>query len=413
MSRWRRASLGIVGSLLLAGALATCPAGPAGAAQPAAGQSVASQPAATTPAGRQPADNPYWSMAWRSENAFPSTSSSTETCRMEALLTGAGTHLEVEFSPAPAGSHYTISRAAIAFTSGTNLEVSKPQYLAFAGGPSATVSSVPLRSDPVTMNAANGWNVAVTFVVSAGGVLGSSAANEPSACTTAGVSSLLTAPGSAFNTPINTQWLGAIYVDGPSRRTIAALGDSTTSTTGDTSAHHRRWSDALTGYGATVVNAGVSGGALTEPGVFGSLVGLQRAEALFAEPHITDLVMWLGENDIYIGVSTKGVLDGMNQVLAEAKAHHVRAYFCTFPPRGGAWGWTPAMETERQQVNGALRAWLAADGGTLIDADALLRNSGVPLFLAPQYDSGDHAHPTVAGDLALGKLVGRTLGLFR
>jgi lysophospholipase L1-like esterase len=335
---------------------------------------------------------------------------------MEALLTGAGSHVRVEFSPAMAGGSYTISRAAIGFSNGVTLDVTKSRNLAFGGKPSAVVqSTAPVRTDPVAMTVANGTTVAVTFVVSPGSAPAAGTTNEPSACTTARLPSLSTATASAFSTPTAPHWLGAVYVDGPSRRTVAAFGDSTTSTTGTATAHHGRWSDALTGYGATVVNAGVSGGSLTQLGVFKSLPGLQRLDMLLSEPHITDLVVLIGENDIYTGVTPAALLAGMSQVLADAQAHHVRAYFCTFLPRVGSLGWTTTMENERQWLNAAaLRSsWLTSHGGTLIDTDALMRNPSVPGQLAPAYDSGDHAHPNAAGDLVIGNAVGKVLGLIK
>jgi lysophospholipase L1-like esterase len=400
MARWGGAILGILGTSGLAAILAIGSAGPV----------LASQPAAST------VTSPYWSMAWRSENAFPNTTKTAETCRMDALLTGAGSHVQVEFSPLVAGGSFTITRAAISFASDARLNINKSQYLSFAGRNSVTQNGTsPLRADPVTMTVSSGTMVTVTFAVSAGASPSSSEGNEPSACTTAPVSSLVTAPGSTFTTPTNPGWLGAVYVDGPSRRTIAALGDSTTSTTGTAHTNHGRWSDALTGYGATVANAGASAGQLTQLGVFYSIPGTVRADRLFNEPNITDVVMLLGENDIYAGVSPSALLTGLNQVLVDAKAHHVRAYFCTFLPRAGSLGWTSTMENERQWLNvAALRSsWLTSRGGTLIDTDALLRNPAHPAQLAPVYDSGDHAHPNAAGDLLWGKTVGKKIGLIK
>src|SRR3954453_8550886 len=117
--------------------------------------------AAKAPAGR-------WSMAWRSENAFPTTIPTTETCRFVALLTGAGSRVRAEFTaPLASGGHYTISRAAIALSTGPNLDVppGTRRYPPFGGKQSATASSgKTLVTDFAPMNVRNSTSVAVTIV---------------------------------------------------------------------------------------------------------------------------------------------------------------------------------------------------------------------------------------------------------
>src|ERR1700759_2615930 len=39
-----------------------------------------------------------WHLAWRSENAFPHRTSTTETCRFAALLTAGGDYVRAEFT---------------------------------------------------------------------------------------------------------------------------------------------------------------------------------------------------------------------------------------------------------------------------------------------------------------------------
>ena len=82
----------------------------------------------------------------------------------------------------------------------------------------------------------------------------------------------------------------------------------------------------MTGYGATVVNAGVSGGALTRLGVFNSIPGTTRMANLVREPNLTDVVILIGENDISDGVPEADILNGMSTLLAQAKQHHIQAW---------------------------------------------------------------------------------------
>jgi lysophospholipase L1-like esterase len=357
-------------------------------------------------------------MAWRSENAFPASVGATETCRFVALLTGAGSRVRAEFTaPLASSDHYTIERAAISLSSGAHLDVvpGTSRYLTFGGKPSAAASAgKTLVTDAVPMRVRNGTSVAVTLVVSAGASPASGTINEPSACTTSAVPSILTAAGATFNTVTNPRWLGDIQVFGPKRRSIAAFGDSTTGSTPPGTPPHARWSDALTGYGATVVNAGVSGGALTRLGVFDSIPGMTRMANLLKEPNLTDVVILIGENDITDGVPTNTILTGIGNVLLLAKQRHVQAWVMTLLPRVGSLQWTTTTEQARQDINRVLRSSsVTSRGGRTIDADAFTRYPVDPRKLLPAYDAGDHAHLNAAGSRALGTYVARTIGLIK
>ena len=225
---------------------------------------------------------------------------------------------------------------------------------------------------------------------------------------------ILTAPGSTFYAANNPRWLGDVQVFGPVHRSIAAFGDSTTSSSPKGTPPHQRWTDALVGYGATVANAGASGGSLTHTGVFDSIPGTARMAKLVLEPNLTDVIILIGENDIYTGVSESGLLNGYSTILGLAKAHHIQAWIMTILPRVGSIGWTSAMEGARQDINRFLRSsFTTSRGARLIDADALMRNPSNPGTIQPQYDSGDHAHPNAAGAKVLGTYAGRVIGLIK
>jgi lysophospholipase L1-like esterase len=203
-------------------------------------------------------------------------------------------------------------------------------------------------------------------------------------------------------------------VFGPKHRSIAAFGDSTTGSSPAGTPPHSRWSDALTGYGATVVNAGVSGGAITRLGVFNSIPGTARMAKLVIEPHVTDVVILIGENDITDGVPEADILAGMSTLLAQAKQHHVQAWVMTLLPRVGSLQWTGPNEQARLDINRALRStFTTSRGARLIDSEAFVRWSTDPRKLQPAYDSGDHAHLNAAGARALGTYVGRSIGLIK
>src|SRR6185295_18890195 len=58
-------------------------------------------------------------------------------------------------------------------------------------------------------------------------------------------------------------------------------------------------------------------------------------------------------------------------------------------------------ERRRLAVNEWLRAARQLDG--LVDADAVLRDPAKPARLRAQFDSGDHLHPSAAGNAALAR----------
>jgi lysophospholipase L1-like esterase len=253
-----------------------------------------------------------------------------------------------------------------------------------------------------------GETVDVTMTVPAGDAASGETSAGPAACTSGALGSAATAPESAFEMAVGPRWLRSVQVSGPAQRTVVAFGDSITAGPSTDA----RWSDVLSRYGVAVANAGVSGGELTQPGVFGSVVGAIRATAVLGEPGVTDLVVLIGTNDIASGVSSAQLLQAMSTLIAEAKAEKVQVWLCTILPRNGSLWWTTTMNNNRHAVNNALRSsWLTSRGARLIDTDAALRNPANPEMLLPVWDKGDHTHPNAAGEQQLAVTVAKALGL--
>jgi hypothetical protein len=61
----------------------------------------------------------------------------------------------------------------------------------------------------------------------------------------------------------------------------------------------------------------------------------------------------------------------------------------------------PATEADRQAINTFIRTSGIFDG--LIDFDRTMRDPAHPDRLAPEYDSGDHLHPSERGYAAMGE----------
>ena len=88
-------------------------------------------------------------------------------------------------------------------------------------------------------------------------------------------------------------------------------------------------------------------------------------------------------------------------------AEGLRIYGGTLTPSLGWPGFTLATEAERQKVNEWIRSSGAFDA--FIDFDAAIRDPRNPSLLAPQYDSGDHLHPSDAGAAAMARAADRVL----
>ena len=209
------------------------------------------------------------------------------------------------------------------------------------------------------------------------------------------------------------------------RGAIVALGDSITDGAGTTPNTNRRWPDQLAGllgdrFG--VANAGIIGNNVHESSSCFGLNALARLETeVFSRAGVTDVILLEGINDLThpgtpeprfpcltrIPISAEGLIEHYEQLIARVHAEGLRIYGGTLTPSLGWAGFTQATEAERQAVNRWIRTSGAFDG--YIDFDAAVRDPANPSLLAPQYDSGDHLHPSDAGAAAMARAAYRAL----
>ena len=80
----------------------------------------------------------------------------------------------------------------------------------------------------------------------------------------------------------------------------------------------------------------------------------------------------------------------------------------TITPFGGSgYGRSPANEADREKIN----AWILTPGhfDAVIDFAKVIADPQDPSRIAPQFDSGDHLHPSPAGYRAMGESIPLTL----
>jgi lysophospholipase L1-like esterase len=208
-------------------------------------------------------------------------------------------------------------------------------------------------------------------------------------------------------------FLSAVQVAGPAHRTVVAFGDSITDGNGSTPDRNLRWPDQLAEHagGTAVVNAGISGARLLSDGM-GEKAAARFEEDVLSQPGVDTVIVLLGINDIgWPGSSfapneppaTAGaMIAGYRKLIAAARARQVRIIGGTLLPFKGALQGTtyagyysPAKDLLRREVN----AWIRHSGefDATIDFDELLRDPAHPSRLRPEFDSGDHLHPSDAG----------------
>ena len=201
--------------------------------------------------------------------------------------------------------------------------------------------------------------------------------------------------------------------------TIVAFGDSIT-----TDQHAASWPEALgerlhqrfPDAAVTIVNAGIGGDQLLW-GVPVIPAGVERfAQDALGQQDVRIVIVLEGINDIgaidLAGAGIKpdpaerkgapAIIEGYKSLIAQAHAQGVRIYGGTLTPFAGttfAGYYSAAGEAIRQAVNHWIRTSGAFDA--VIDFDAAIRDPANPDRMRPAYDSGDHLHPSSAGEAAM------------
>ncbi len=215
------------------------------------------------------------------------------------------------------------------------------------------------------------------------------------------------------------------------------FGDSITDGTCSTLDAHDRWEDVMSvrlgldheasaqggrspqnGLRA-VVNEGIGGNTITREGLMpppDSTPGLERLDRDVLTHHgVTDVVLFMGTNDIRRGAPAAQVIAGMTSIAQRVKAKGIRIAGATIIPRhnvapaGTNTGWNPDKTTVRNEVNRWIRTKAPFDA--VIDFDRVVRDPANPDLMQAPFNCGDGIHPSPAGYYAMGKSI--DLGLFR
>jgi lysophospholipase L1-like esterase len=331
-----------------------------------------------------------------------------------------GTSARVTLSNLYGQSPLTITHASVAVAAGSGTAAAVTQSmrrLTFGGNTTVVIPpGGQVMSDAVRVNIPADTNVLVTTYSPArsGPVTHHPHARQTSYAALGDRTEDVT--GAAYTEEVGSwRYLTALDVlskdaDG----TVVALGDSLTDGITSTSGANRRWTDVLSrrlraavaaGEDVprySVVNQGISGnrilvGGLGRPADNPS--GLDRfSRDVLDRTNVKVVVIALGVNDILRDPNLADpelILEGMRTMVGQAHARGLKVVGATLMPFQGHRGYTDGREAVRGQINAEIRAGRVFDA--VVDFDEALRDPYNPRKLRPEYDSGDHLHPSDLG----------------
>ncbi|MFJ8142110.1 SGNH/GDSL hydrolase family protein [Streptomyces sp. NPDC096013] len=193
--------------------------------------------------------------------------------------------------------------------------------------------------------------------------------------------------------------------------TVVAFGDSITDGSTSTESANRRWPDAFSqrlraalaaGQQVprySVVNEGISGNRILtslDGRPTANQSGLTRfTRDVLGRPNVKVVVIDLGVNDVLHDATADQVVTGLRTLVARAHARGIKVVGATLMPFGGHPRGSATRNAVRRQVNAVIRSGTVYDA--VVDFDKALRDPYDPRRFAPEYDSGDHLHPSDRG----------------
>ncbi|MCD0483161.1 GDSL-type esterase/lipase family protein [Streptacidiphilus sp. ASG 303] len=216
-------------------------------------------------------------------------------------------------------------------------------------------------------------------------------------------------------------WLcGLDLLSGSAAGTVVCFGDSITDgPPTPRGASSVRWPDLLADriararprspYG--VVDLGIAGNRLLRSAKPAGAAALDRfGTDVLAQQGATDVILLEGINDIGAGTDSYGrpvtaseLIDAQRRLIGQARSAGLAVHGATLLPFEGAKYYTLQGERVRQQLN----QWIRTGGeyDSVVDFDRAVRDLRQPTRYAVPYDSGDHLHPSDAGQAALAAAV--------
>ena len=124
------------------------------------------------------------------------------------------------------------------------------------------------------------------------------------------------------------------------------------------------------------------------------------ADMVIIQQGINDIIHPVGESvNVFRPMSdlptVEELIEGLKTYIAQARSFGYKVYVGTLLPMGGWRTDAPFRQEMRHAYNEFIRTTDLIDG--CIDFDKALRDPNNPNYFLPEYDSGDHLHPSAAG----------------
>jgi lysophospholipase L1-like esterase len=369
-----------------------------------------------------------WFTAWgTSQQGVATVALTNTTARLNARVTIGGDALRLRFDNAFGKGPIKIGRASVGLRArGAVLVPGSNRPVLFNGSETAAIpAGGSVRSDPVVMPVLPMQDLAISLYLPESNVQASqhSGAMATSYVGAADSGDQSTVEGGdAFSTTMTTMPLlkGIDVRSASTAGAIVAFGDSITDGTCSTVDGHDRWLDWLSvrlaldggarGAHKAVVNEGIGGNTLTRDGLQpppDSTPGLERLERdVLSHAGVTDVILFMGTNDIRRGAPAARVIDAMTQIAARLKAQRLKVFGATIiprhnvPPSGTNTGWDDGKTAIRREVNQWIRARAPFDG--VLDFDAAVRDPANADLISAPFNC-DGIHPTPRGYYEMGR----------
>jgi lysophospholipase L1-like esterase len=351
-----------------------------------------------------------------------------QTLRMIAHVSIGGRRLRVRLSNAYGTRKLAIGAANVALRGvGAAIVSGSQRRLTFGGSPSTAIPAGALAvSDPVDLDLTPLADLAVSVhlpgdVPESFQVTGHGNAHQTNYVSPPG-DFTAAAQMPVARTTEDFLIVSAVEVLAPSETGgIVAFGDSLTDCNISQLDANHRWPDQLArrlnartgGRLFGVMNQGLGGNRILHDMRGDS--GLRRFDRdVLAQTGATHVIVLLGINDIRNRwgkpeevVAAAEMITGLNQLAVRAHARGFKIFggtLLTFENETFNPGfYTPEGEDKRQTVNAWIRGGSAFDA--IIDFEKALRDPAHPTRMLPEYDCGDHLHPSDAGYLRMGDAI--------
>lgn len=367
-----------------------------------------------------------WRVSWGSAMAWGYGTAADTTARQLAAVGVGGSAIRVRISNLYGNAPLMVGAATVGLSAGGPAVVPGTlQPLHFNGQAGTAVPvGANVYSDSVSMAVVSGQTLAVSLFVSSPDLVTvhpccSKIVSYGSPNGGGDLTGSVTGAGLSIASPWD-RWVDAVDVlQATGQGSIVVVGDSITdgfnATTDWASVLQQRVDMLPPSEQRAVVNEGISADTLIslpddDEAKGGGPPGLARlADDVFDQSGVTEMVLFLGTNDLWFGANAQEVIAGYQQAVTAARQAGLRIVAVTLLPRSATSKevWSEAQQAAIEQVDQWIRTSGAFDG--VIDLAPVVADAYggacVPTMLFPPYDSGDHLHPNAAGQTAMADAV--------